>query len=541
MSSTATTSVPNRLPARRARRARRAVRPDAVRRGLVGSHPSRRHPAPSPRPDGYSLTDSSVSKEPRCDPSTSPALARRSSGRGPCPAAGTPTRLTTPSRSTPSSAGSGSAPAAPTTSPRRARTSRHRRRPAGAGRARRRRRRCGRSSTSAATAARRWPTGLRPGAGAVLPVPRLGLPPRRLAGPGRRRRHAGRVRPGRARAAAGAGDDVRPLGAGQRRSGRRAVRPRSARRRPRSVRARRPRARRADAVRAGLQLEGPARELLRELPHAVHPLAAADRRLRVPDRVRRAGGDRLGPPAARHRTRRSRRCTTTGPASPAGPRSPTAPADDSFNNGTYLAVFPNTAISCFAGFAATFRLVPTGPSTTLVEREYYWHPSVPAGRRAADLAATREVVEQDLRMCELLQRHLRRRAVRRRRAVDRARAGVAHVHQLSLAALADADGLTVASLARRCPRRPAPASPPSSGAARSSTPRTASRCAGAARAAGPDVADELDVSTRADPLPLRHQGRADRGDARRDGRAGDRRPCAARSSACRRRRSAWPG
>ena len=34
----------------------------------------------------------------------------------------------------------------------------------------------------------------------------------------------------------------------------------------------------------------------------------------------------------------------------------------------------------------------------------YWHPSVPAERRAADLAATREVVEQDLGMCEALQR-----------------------------------------------------------------------------------------------------------------------------------------
>ena len=63
------------------------------------------------------------------------------------------------------------------------------------------------------------------------------------------------------------------------------------------VRPRRHGARRAHPVRAALQLEGAAGELLRELPHAVHPLAAADRRLRVPDRVRRSGGDRMGPPA----------------------------------------------------------------------------------------------------------------------------------------------------------------------------------------------------------------------------------------------------
>ena len=78
-------------------------------------------------------------------------------------------------------------------------------------------------------------------------------------------------------------------------------------------------------------------------------------------------------------------------------------ADESFNNGSYLALFPNTAVSCFAGFAATFRLTPTGPSTTVVERDYLWHPSVAPERRAADLAATREVVEQDLAICTALQ------------------------------------------------------------------------------------------------------------------------------------------
>ena len=39
-------------------------------------------------------------------------------------------------------------------------------------------------------------------------------------------------------------------------------------------------------------------------------------------------------------------------------------APESFNNGGYFTLFPNTAISCFAGFAASFRLTPTGPSTT---------------------------------------------------------------------------------------------------------------------------------------------------------------------------------
>jgi choline monooxygenase len=110
-------------------------------------------------------------------------------------------------------------------------------------------------------------------------------------------------------------------------------------------------------------------------------------------------------------------------------------AAESFNNGSYFALFPNVAISCFAGFAATFRLVPTGPATTVVEREYYWHPSVPAERRAADVAATREVVDQDLRICEALQGTYDAGLSADGVLSTEHESGVAHIHQLVLAAL----------------------------------------------------------------------------------------------------------
>ena len=113
-----------------------------------------------------------------------------------------------------------------------------------------------------------------------------------------------------------------------------------------------------------------------------------------------------------------------------------AAAEDSFNNGSYLALFPNTAVSCFAGFAATFRLMPTGPSTTLVERDYLWHPSVPPERRAADLAATREVVEQDLAICTALQGTYDAGLSADGVLSTEHESGVAHIHQLLLAALA---------------------------------------------------------------------------------------------------------
>ena len=99
-------------------------------------------------------------------------------------------------------------------------------------------------------------------------------------------------------------------------------------------------------------------------------------------------------------------------------------------------MFPNTAVSCFAGFAATFRLTPTGPATTLVEREYLWHPSVPPERRAADLAATREVVEQDLTICTTLQGTYDAGLSANGVLSTEHESGVAHIHQLLLTALA---------------------------------------------------------------------------------------------------------
>ena len=126
------------------------------------------------------------------------------------------------------------------------------------------------------------------------------------------------------------------------------------------------------------------------------------------------------------------------PATPGWSAVADVAADDSFNNGSYLALFPNTAVSCFAGFAATFRLIPTGPSTTLVEREYLWHPSVSAERRAADLAATREVVEQDLTICEALQGTYDAGLSADGVLSTEHESGVAHIHQLLLGALSAA-------------------------------------------------------------------------------------------------------
>jgi phenylpropionate dioxygenase-like ring-hydroxylating dioxygenase large terminal subunit len=124
-----------------------------------------------------------------------------------------------------------------------------------------------------------------------------------------------------------------------------------------------------------------------------------------------------------------------GPGSPGWAAVADVAADESFYNGSYLALFPNTAVSCFAGFAATFRLIPTGPATTVVEREYLWHPSVGSERRAADFAATRDVVEQDLAICEALQGTYDAGLSANGVLSTEHESGVAHLHQLLLAAL----------------------------------------------------------------------------------------------------------
>ncbi len=112
------------------------------------------------------------------------------------------------------------------------------------------------------------------------------------------------------------------------------------------------------------------------------------------------------------------------------------PSPESFNNGSYLTVFPNTMVSVFAGFAATFRLTPTGPTTTHVERDYLWHPSVSPERREADYQATKEVVQQDLEICAAVQRTYDGGLSANGVLSTEHERGVHHVHQLLFEALA---------------------------------------------------------------------------------------------------------
>ena len=403
MPSTATTSVRTAWPARPARRARRAVRPRRFVRSrrLVGSHPSRRHPGPSPPAGRYSLTDSSVSK--RDAPARPPRRPART-GAHPARRAGTPTRPTTPRRSTRSSAGSGSAPAAPTTSPRRARTWR---RPSPASRSWSSRDDDGvlraflnvcrhRGSPLAdRAAAGREPCPARTTAGSTASTARW-------PGPAASARRTGSTRTdsrcGRSQVTtfarsvlvnvdpAAAPFDPGPLAAG--------LDP---------YRARRPRARRAHAVRAAFNwkvlLENYCENYHTPFIHSQLPTAgyeypiecagpaviAWDRPLAPQDPSEQALHDhRPGEPGLGRRGRR-RRPT---------PRSTTAPTSRVPQHRDLVLRRLRGHVPPRPDRAARPR--SSSASTTGTRRS---RPE----RRAADLAATREVVEQDLRMCELLQ------------------------------------------------------------------------------------------------------------------------------------------
>jgi phenylpropionate dioxygenase-like ring-hydroxylating dioxygenase large terminal subunit len=82
------------------------------------------------------------------------------------------------------------------------------------------------------------------------------------------------------------------------------------------------------------------------------------------------------------------------------------------------------------------RLTPTGPASTIVERDYLWAPEVDEARRARDLAATQEVVAQDLEICEAIQRTYAGGISAHGVLSTEHERGVAHVHRLLMEALA---------------------------------------------------------------------------------------------------------
>jgi choline monooxygenase len=126
------------------------------------------------------------------------------------------------------------------------------------------------------------------------------------------------------------------------------------------------------------------------------------------------------------------------PGRPGWERVVEAAKGTSFEAGSYVTLFPNTMLSAFADFAATLRITPLGPTRSRVEREYMSRPDVPADQRARDLEVTGVVVEQDLGICEAVQRSYTGGLSADGVLSTEHEPGVAHMHRLLVDALSDA-------------------------------------------------------------------------------------------------------
>ena len=115
-----------------------------------------------------------------------------------------------------------------------------------------------------------------------------------------------------------------------------------------------------------------------------------------------------------------------------------AQADEPFLSGTYFTVFPNLMVSVFPQYFHALVVTPIDARTSRVDYHRCWAPDVGEPRRKADHEAALAVGEQDLDICERVQRSYDGALDPRGRLSPEHEKGVAHVHQLLLRALADA-------------------------------------------------------------------------------------------------------
>jgi hypothetical protein len=75
-----------------------------------------------------------------------------------------------------------------------------------------------------------------------------------------------------------------------------------------------------------------------------------------------------------------------------------------YDVGSYLTVWPNLMINVFPDALLAMWMEPTGPTTTRVERRMYLAPGRTGAQRESILAAHRLVHDQDVDICQRVQR-----------------------------------------------------------------------------------------------------------------------------------------
>ncbi len=136
---------------------------------------------------------------------------------------------------------------------------------------------------------------------------------------------------------------------------------------------------------------------------------------------------RRGPGRARHRSHQARDGST----------SPTSQADEPFLSGVYFTMFPNLMVSVFPRYFHALIVTPIDARTSRVDYHRYWSADVGEARRKVDHEAALAVGEQDLDICERVQRSYDGGLDPRGHLSPEHEKGVAYVHQLLLRSLAD--------------------------------------------------------------------------------------------------------
>lgn len=106
--------------------------------------------------------------------------------------------------------------------------------------------------------------------------------------------------------------------------------------------------------------------------------------------------------------------------------------------GVYATVFPNLLISIFPRYMSAIHVTPISANLTLQRNYRFWTPEAGDAQRAAELAAAHVVAEQDLAICEAVQRGFDAGIDTDGWLSPEWEHGVAHVHTLLREALAAA-------------------------------------------------------------------------------------------------------
>src|SRR5262249_17137996 len=109
----------------------------------------------------------------------------------------------------------------------------------------------------------------------------------------------------------------------------------------------------------------------------------------------------------------------------------------------YVWVWPNFMLNVSPGYAQTNLIVPAGPERTICHFDYWFADEATAREGAAkdqSIEWSDGIQQEDIRICETVQRNLHSRSYTSGRYSAKRENGVHHFHEMLRRALAEASG-----------------------------------------------------------------------------------------------------